>query len=117
MLTIALNKTAGKAPLYEQLYQHIKTSITRGEISAHTKLPSKRALAAQLGISIITVANSYGQLQAEGYIYSKPRSGFYVSPLDSLITTASNIHNNPEKPASTSRRLASSAYIAPMHPK
>ena len=120
MLTIALNKTAGKDPLYEQLYQHIKNSITKGEISAHTKLPSKRALAAQLGISIITVANSYGQLQAEGYIYSKPKSGFYVSPLDSLINTTSNIsniHNNPEKPASTSRRLASSAYISPMHPK
>ena len=39
------------------------------------------ALAKNLAVSVITVENAYGQLAAEGYIYSVPKSGFYVADL------------------------------------
>ena len=65
-----------KKPLYEQLYCAMKEEILNGEIAGGEKLPSKRALAEHLNISCITVENAYEQLLAEGYITSKPRSGY-----------------------------------------
>ena len=64
--------------LYEHLYKEIKNDILIGNLKAHEKLPSKRVLAAHLNVSVVTVENAYSQLLAEGYIYSKPKSGFYV---------------------------------------
>ena len=64
--------------LYEHLYKEIKNDILMGNLKAHEKLPSKRALAAHLNVSVVTVENAYSQLLAEGYIYSKPKSGFYA---------------------------------------
>ncbi|MBO5976294.1 MAG: PLP-dependent aminotransferase family protein, partial [Oscillospiraceae bacterium] len=51
-------------------------------LSPNEKLPSKRALAKHLNISVITVEGAYNQLLAEGYIYSQPKSGYYVSALN-----------------------------------
>ena len=72
--------------LYEHLYKQIKTDILEGTLTPDEKLPSKRTLAEHLNISTITVENAYNQLMAEGYIYSKPKSGFFVSH----ITSAQN---------------------------
>ena len=69
--------------MYEYLYKCIRNDITQGKIKAGEKLPSKRTFAKNLGISVITVENAYGQLLAEGYIYSMPKRGFYVSDLSS----------------------------------
>ncbi|MBO4591524.1 MAG: winged helix-turn-helix transcriptional regulator, partial [Eubacterium sp.] len=76
MLTYDLSEDSGLS-LYEQLYNHIKQDILSGNISANEKLPSKRNLAKQLSISVMTVENSYNQLLSEGFIYSLPRKGFY----------------------------------------
>ena len=59
--------------LYEHLYKEIKNDILIGNLKAHEKLPSKRALAAHLNVSVVTVETAYSQLLAEGYIYSKPK--------------------------------------------
>lgn len=71
----------GKDSLYEFLYKSIKEDILSFKLSPEEKLPSKRALAEHLHISTITVENAYNQLMAEGYIYSKPKSGFFVSSI------------------------------------
>jgi GntR family transcriptional regulator/MocR family aminotransferase len=84
MIMIRLNSNS-KEPLYEQLYKYIKTEIIGGGFPYHTKLPSKRLLAAYLQCSQNTVQNAYNQLIAEGYIMSKPKSGFYVCKLDGVI--------------------------------
>ena len=63
----ALDKNAAE-PLYEQLYEEIKSDILSGKMSEGEKLPSKRALSEQLQISVITVENAYSQLIAEGYV-------------------------------------------------
>lgn len=69
---------AEKKSLYEQLYEEIKSDILSGRMPDGTKLPSKRAQAERLGISVVTVENAYAQLLAEGYIAAKERSGYYV---------------------------------------
>lgn len=71
----------GSDSLYEYLYKCIKKDILTGKIKAGEKLPSKRMFAQNLGVSVITVENAYGQLAAEGFIYSQPKRGFFVSDL------------------------------------
>lgn len=78
----------GSDSLYHHLYQCIKNDILSGELSAQTKLPSKRSFAKNLGVSNITVENAYAQLQAEGYIYSIPKKGFYVGEVSDLTLPA-----------------------------
>ena len=82
MLTYSFTNI-GADSMYEYLYKCIRNDITQGKIKAGEKLPSKRSFAKNLGISVITVENAYGQLLAEGYIYSMPKRGFYVSDLSS----------------------------------
>lgn len=80
MITIQLDSNS-KTPLYMQLYSFIKDEITAGRIQSGEKLPSKRELSAHLKISIVTVETAYAQLLAEGYIVSRPGSGFYADTL------------------------------------
>ena len=93
MLTYNLTVT-GSDSLYESLYKCIKNDILQGKLCAGEKLPSKRSFAKNLGISVITVENAYGQLSDEGYIYSMPKRGFYVSDIDMVA--------NPNTSAKTS---------------
>ena len=86
MLTYSFEKR-GTDSLYEHLYKQIKKDILSFALSPNEKLPSKRALAKNLNISTITVENAYSQLMAEGYIYSVPKSGFYVSNISSRKAT------------------------------
>lgn len=82
MLTYSF-ENRGADSLYEFLYKQIKQDILSGALKSGEKLPSKRALAKNLNVSTITVENSYNQLMAEGYLYSIPKSGFYVSDISS----------------------------------
>lgn len=83
MLTYSF-ENIGKQSIYEYLYKCIKQDIIEGKLVAGERLPSKRTLAVNLGISTITVENSYGQLMSEGYIYSLPKKGYYVSDLSGV---------------------------------
>ena len=68
-----------KESAYLQLYHALRTDIISGALPYGTKLPSKRLMAEELQISVITVEHSYGLLSDDGYIESRPKSGFYVS--------------------------------------
>jgi len=80
---ITLSPEQGRS-LYEQIYTAIKEEIGRGRLRSGEKLPSKRRLAQQLGVSIITVENAYAQLAAEGYLYPRERSGYFVAEVEKL---------------------------------
>lgn len=82
MLTYDLNKAEG--PLYQLLYNCIKEDILKGRLDINEKMPSKRALAHNLGVSTITVENAYDQLIGEGYIYSVPKKGYFISDISKL---------------------------------
>jgi GntR family transcriptional regulator/MocR family aminotransferase len=73
-----------QGPFYLQIYHQLRTEIETGRRAAGTRLPSKRALAAQLGVSVNTVDGAYSQLLSEGFLEARPRSGYYVCPMDTL---------------------------------
>ena len=96
------------APLFKQLYEQIRERILLGSLAADTKLPSVRELAAHQSISRNTVDGAYQELLAEGYIYSKSRSGYFVSPLDQvaapkILEPASRIPGPPAEAAARYR--------------
>lgn len=68
-------------PLYEQIYNFIKTDIMNGTLKPGEKLPSKRTFAEHNGISTITVQSAYDQLISEGYVQSVPRKGYFVADI------------------------------------
>lgn len=82
-LTISLD-TRSRIPLYEQIYDYIKTDIQRGRIPYGEKLPSTRFLSKHLEVSRSTVELAYEQLLSEGYIESVPYKGFFVAQIDEL---------------------------------
>lgn len=67
-----------KRPVYLQIYKQIRDDIIRGNYPYNTKLPSKRSLAEEIGVSTITVEHAYALLCDEGYVESRERSGFVV---------------------------------------
>ena len=71
----------GNGPLYDQLYRHIAAAIQSGTLSPGSRLPSKRRLCALSGVSMSTVETAYSLLAAEGYVLSKPRSGYVCADL------------------------------------
>ena len=67
-----------KRPVYLQLYKLIRDDIIAENYPYHTKLPSKRSLAEEVGVSTITVEHAYSLLCDEGYVEARERSGFVV---------------------------------------
>lgn len=66
-------------PIYLQLYEQIRGDIIEKRIIYGEKLPSKRLVSEELGISVISVEHAYSLLYDEGYINSKERSGYFVA--------------------------------------
>lgn len=74
---VVSNKTS--RPLYEQIATQIKTQIMSGDLKAGEALPSIRALAKSLHISVLTVQKAYDLLQTDGFIETTAGKGCYVS--------------------------------------
>ena len=74
---IVLDANAG-VPMYEQVYEAVKVHIEQGLFRPGQRLPSIRAMAAQLGVSKITVEQAYLQLATEGYIQAHNRAPYEV---------------------------------------
>ncbi len=75
-----MNYTINKEerPLYLQVYRQIRDAIIAGAFPYNGKLPSKRLLADETGISTVTVEHAYSLLCDEGYVEARERSGYYV---------------------------------------
>ncbi|MBQ8382515.1 MAG: PLP-dependent aminotransferase family protein [Clostridia bacterium] len=91
------------APAYIQLYRQVRDDIVAGVYPYNTKLPSKRVIADEVGISTITVEHAYALLCDEGYVESKERSGFFVIfraddgfavPTSRRISHTERVHND-----------------------
>ena len=66
-------------PIYEQIKDGLRKLIVTGAMAPDEKLPSVRALAAQLSINPNTIQRAYNELEGEGYIYSVPGKGSFAS--------------------------------------
>ena len=64
-------------PIYEQIYAQIKAQIIAGRLSPGEALPSIRALAKDLRISVITTKRAYDELEAEGFLYTVAGKGCF----------------------------------------
>jgi len=83
-----------REPLHQQLYRHIRDELISGSFNRDSsRLPSSRALAADLGIARLTVKLAFEKLHSEGYLKSKIGSGTFVA--DSLPET----FLSPDKPS------------------
>ena len=65
-------------PIYLHLYKQIRDDIISGVFSYKSRLPSKRLLADELGVSTVTVEHAYALLCDEGYAEARERSGYFV---------------------------------------
>ena len=77
-MNLIISNASGK-PIYEQIYTQVKNCIISGELSPGDALPSIRALAKDLRISVITTKRAYDELERDGFIDRVPGKGCYVA--------------------------------------
>ncbi|WP_106461791.1 GntR family transcriptional regulator [Anaerococcus sp. Marseille-P3915] len=75
-------KNGSPVPIYEQIKNAIRDEILKDNVKAGDKLPSVRALARELSISILTVKKAYDELEDEGFIESRQGLGTFVGKED-----------------------------------
>lgn len=105
-VTVALDR-GSRVPLHRQLYEGLREAVLAGRLRAGTRLPSTRALAAELGVSRNTVMGAFLQLLAEGYLVGRVGSGTYVAdslPEDLLRAQAKK--SRAPGPGQAGRRLS-----------
>ena len=113
MLTYVLNR-GGETSLYEQLYRALRADIESGALAAGARLPSKRAFAKHLGVSVVTVEGALDQLVAEGYVRAVPRSGFYVQEIGPNLASFSRVSTRGDRVQRNLGRSLSSTYHIPL---
>ena len=77
-MNLIISNASGK-PIYEPIYTQVKNCIISGELSPGDALPSIRALAKDLRISVITTTRAYDELERDGFIDRVPGKGCYVA--------------------------------------
>ncbi len=95
----------GHGPAYLQLYRQLRDDIISGVFAYNSKLPSKRILAEESGVSTITIEHAYSLLCDEGYAEAHERSGYFVvfRPADGFATAT--IDTEPQRVASHSAQM------------
>ncbi len=83
-LSVVLSNTAG-VPIYEQIAQQVRDAILTGQVEADEMLPSIRALARDLRVSVITTTRAYSDLVTDGFLANVPGKGYFVLPRDSEL--------------------------------
>ena len=79
MIEIEIDPGAAVPP-FEQLREAVIARIASGELAPGSKLPPVRSLAAELGLAANTVARSYKELEAAGFVQTQGRNGTIVAP-------------------------------------
>lgn len=93
-----INKNSDKSA-YMQLYEQLRKDIVQGIYPCGSKLPSKRLISEETGVSVITVEHSYSILCDEGYVEARQRSGYFVIYRESdFISHNVNSSATTEKP-------------------
>ena len=71
---------AREKPIYDQIYSQVKSAIMKGVLKEGDALPSIRALARDLKISVITTKRAFDDLERDGFIHSVQGKGSFVAP-------------------------------------
>lgn len=94
-MNIIINNSSGE-PIYSQIEKQIKDDILTNKLSPNEPLPSIRGLAKDLRISVITTKRAYDELEREGFIYTLPGKGSFVSAQDKELLKESIMRNMEE---------------------
>ncbi len=89
-MEIIISNSSGK-PIYEQITDQVKSQIMSGQLKAGDPLPSMRALAQSLRISLITTKRAYNDLEAEGFIETVAGKGSFVAAQDPSLLREANL--------------------------
>lgn len=91
-------RTDKKLSVYESIIEFIKRDIALGIIGEGERLPSCRDMAMRLGINPNTVQRAYSELELQGVIYTIPKKGVYIKPLNenALLKTVTDANQNSE---------------------
>ena len=98
------------APIYDQIYSQIKDAILSGQVTEGEVLPSIRALAKDLRISVITTKRGYDELESEGFIYTLPGKGCFVAERSTELLREENLRKI-ESHMQEIRRLANACRL------
>lgn len=94
MINLSLDPDS-KVPPFEQLRQQLIEQIMARALPEGKQLPTVRGLAAELGLAANTVARTYRELEAEGYVNTRGRNGTFVAPVapptDEILTRVEEI--------------------------
>ncbi len=113
---IAMDRRSTR-PLHVQIYRALRDAITRGSLRAGQRVPSSRAMSAELNVSRITILNAFAQLLAEGYFETRKGAGTFVSRAlpEQLLQCKQPMAARPQK-ASGPRAIARRALLCPVEP-
>ena len=98
------------APIYDQIYSQIKDAILSGQVTEGEALPSIRALAKDLRISVITTKRAAEPPENEGFIYTLPGKGCFVAERSTELLREENLKKIEEHMQEV-RRLASACRL------
>jgi GntR family transcriptional regulator len=83
-------------PIYQQIYTQIKNLVMNGALSEGDALPSMRALAQQLRISVITTKRAYEELERDGFIETFTGKGSFVKGQNTELIREENLRRTEE---------------------
>ena len=102
-----------REPEYVKLYKKLSGEIVSGIYKRGDRLPSKRTLSDNTGLSPVTVEHAYALLLEEGYVESRERSGYYVSYDDGQFRPPVTPSDNPDRIAPRPNAKAMTALELP----
>jgi GntR family transcriptional regulator/MocR family aminotransferase len=109
---LTLNPAAGE-PYYRQIYARLRAAVADGLLKPGDRIPSARALAAELGLARGTVESAYSLLAAEGYIEARGQAGTVVAAglkAAPAVAAADRLHRQPAAPSLAPYDFDSAAY-------
>ena len=94
-MDIIISNSSGQ-PIYEQICRQVKGAIAAGKLKPGEPLPSIRALARDLRISVITTKRAYEELERDGFICTQAGKGSFVAAQDAELARESNLREIEE---------------------
>lgn len=83
---------ASTAPIYEQIASQIRNQVMNGTLEGGYHLPSIRALAKELQVSVITTKRAYENLEREGFINTVPGKGSFIAEQNTQLMKERKLH-------------------------
>ncbi|MBO4867089.1 MAG: GntR family transcriptional regulator [Ruminococcus sp.] len=105
-MNIFIDNKSG-APIYDQIFNQIKSQIISGALKEDEALPSIRNLAKDLKISVVTTKRAYDELEREGFIYTIAAKGCFVAPKNVELIREANLRKIEELMAEIGKLAAS----------